>query len=272
MDESFYIPPAPVACTAVVASSEHRTDDKVMTVAIVTSGHALVRLDGKENVLYEGGVFVLLPRHLVELPRPEECTAQCLFLSFSFDFMTDFPYILQAHVSKQIEEHPALQLLPEEYDRLRRCFDDIVRHAPRRDHPSYLPVLRSYIFVFVAEVSNFYTRTAVNPVSSYKERLTGRFFSLLHEQLYEHRDVAHYAGCLCITYKHLTRVVHQVTGSPPSYWLAYFTVRELKALLRSTDYTVTELAERMHFSSSSSLAAFFRKHTGMSPGEYRQQG
>lgn len=272
MEDSFYVSPTPVLCTEMMDAAEHRTADKLMTVAIVTSGRVLMRLDGKECLLREGGVFVLLPRHLVEMPEADECTARCLYLSFSFDFMTDFPYLLQAHVSKQIEEHPGRQLPATEYSLLRSCFEDIVRHAVRKEHPSYLPVLRSYIFIFVAEVSNLYTHMGIKPVSSYKERITSRFFALLHEQIYEHRDVAYYAGCICITYKHLTRVIHEVTGSPPSYWMAYFTVRELKSLLRSTDYTVIELAERMHFSSSSSLAAFFRKHTGMSPQEFRRKG
>lgn len=84
-----------------------------------------------------------------------------------------------------------------------------------------------------------------------------------------HRDTTFYADQLCITTKHLSRVIQQVTGHTPSYWIADFTVREAKTLLKSTTLTVTELSERLNFSNSSFFARYFKRHAGVSPQEYR---
>lgn len=68
-------------------------------------------------------------------------------------------------------------------------------------------------------------------------------------------------------------VLRQTTGYVTTHWIADFTIRELKSLLCSTSLTVVQLADQLNFPDSSFLARYFRRHTGMSPQEYRlQQG
>ena len=106
--------------------------------------------------------------------------------------------------------------------------------------------------------------------ATHKEQLTENFFRLLHESFSAHRDVAFYADRLCITSKYLARVIQQVTGQTPAYWITDFTIREAKTLLKSTTLTITELSERMNFPNSSFFARYFRRYAGVSPQEYRK--
>lgn len=106
--------------------------------------------------------------------------------------------------------------------------------------------------------------------ATHKEELTENFFRLLHEFFSSRRDVSFYADRLCLTSKYLARVIQQVTGHTPAYWIADFTVREAKTLLKATTLTVTELSERMNFPNSSFFARYFRRHAGVSPQEYRK--
>lgn len=53
--------------------------------------------------------------------------------------------------------------------------------------------------------------------------------------------------------------------------MADFILREAKLMLRSTDLSVTEIADKLSFPNSSSFARFFRKYTGFSPVQFRNE-
>lgn len=46
---------------------------------------------------------------------------------------------------------------------------------------------------------------------------------------------------------------------------------EIKHLLTSTDMTIKEIANMFHFDSTSYLGRYFRRHTGMTPSEFRKR-
>ncbi|MFQ9503842.1 MAG: helix-turn-helix domain-containing protein [Alistipes indistinctus] len=52
--------------------------------------------------------------------------------------------------------------------------------------------------------------------------------------------------------------------------IADYTIIGIKALLRNADITIKDVVRQSGFSSQSSFSRFFRKHTGMSPLEYRR--
>jgi AraC-like DNA-binding protein len=49
-------------------------------------------------------------------------------------------------------------------------------------------------------------------------------------------------------------------------------LQEIKLLLLSTDLSIQELSDRLHFSDQSHLGRFFKRHTGLSPSVYRKSG
>lgn len=46
---------------------------------------------------------------------------------------------------------------------------------------------------------------------------------------------------------------------------------ELRVALKTTNLTIKEIAERMHFPNQSFMGKYFKEHSGMSPKEYRKQ-
>ena len=53
-------------------------------------------------------------------------------------------------------------------------------------------------------------------------------------------------------------------------WLNRHTVQEAKVMLRYSDLPMWEVAERLNFPTPSFFSKFFKKETGMTPGEYRK--
>lgn len=269
MIANYSLSPIPMPYHEVPAINGQRTSFKEQVIAIITSGSGRIQIDRNEYPLSEGSIITLFPSHTAQITEASNDLC-CLYLSFSFDFMADFPYMLQAHIAEQMEATPYIQSEEKEYMLLRSVFQPMASHFNQKEHPSYLAILRSYIFIFVAEVSNIYTHKGLKTTSGHYEKMTDQFFSLLHDHFRTQRSVSFYADQMCITYKHLSRIIREITGATPSQWIAHFTLKEAKSLLRSTDKSITQIAEELQFGNSSSFAAFFRKHTGLSPLEFRQ--
>ena len=103
------------------------------------------------------------------------------------------------------------------------------------------------------------------------EELFQRFMQLLPRHIRRERSVAYYAGQLCVTAKHLTVAVREVSGRTASQWIEEFVVLEAKVMLRSTDLTIQEISVRLHFANQSFFGKYFHRVAGLSPKEYRQQ-
>lgn len=265
-----------VICSEAAADMEHffpgdapaRNTFRGLCFVLSAGGEATVEIDSRPYRFGPGALLTLLPGHLLQTVG-RTADFHCRLVAFPFEFMTDFPYMLQSRISEKMGQMPYLLLDPDEQTLLPEHYRAIARHYPRTEHSSYREILRCLLFAFTAEVCAIYSGRPVRVSVTHREELTDRFFSLLHANFHSHRNAAFYAGQLCITPKHLAKVLRQTTGYLPSNWIADFTVRELKSLLCSTSLTVTQLADRLNFPDSSFLARYFRRHTGMSPREYR---
>lgn len=239
-----------------------------LTFILTTAGKAIVEIDKSPYTLQPGILLTLLPSHLLNTIR-YSADFQCLTFAFMFDAMTDFPYMLQSYISEAMERNPSIQLTGEELNKLEDWHKTISRHYQLTTHPSYQEILRSFIFIFTTEVSAIYSSIPIKASATHNEELTDGFFRLLHEHFRTNRETAFYAGRLCISPKHLSKIIRQVTGHVPSYWITDFTVREAKMLLKSTTLTITQLSEKLNFPNSSFFARYFKRYVQMAPQEYR---
>lgn len=102
-------------------------------------------------------------------------------------------------------------------------------------------------------------------------RLFNAFCKLVTEHCYEQHEVKFYADRLCITPYYLSKITARITETTPKQFIDWQIVMEIKHLLTTTDLTIKEIANRFHFDSASYLGRYFRRHTGMTPSEFRAQ-
>ena len=84
------------------------------------------------------------------------------------------------------------------------------------------------------------------------------------------RSVKFYADQLCLTPKHLSGVVKEVSGKTVGEWIDELVILEAKALLNSSSMNIQEIADRLNFANQSFFGKYFKHYTGMSPKEYRK--
>ncbi|MGW5055500.1 AraC family transcriptional regulator [Actinokineospora sp. NPDC004072] len=83
-------------------------------------------------------------------------------------------------------------------------------------------------------------------------------------------SVRAYAERIGVTPGHLTQAVKAATGRPASELVRETRVHEAKRLLARTDLTVRQVAARVGFGDPAYFCRFFRRETGLSPGDFRR--
>lgn len=102
-------------------------------------------------------------------------------------------------------------------------------------------------------------------------KIAGEFFVLLSRHYMSEHKVGFYADALNITPDYLSVVMKECTGTTPKGAIDGKLILAMKALLESTSLSIKNIAERLHYDDTSHLCKVFRRHTGMSPVEYRMK-
>jgi AraC family transcriptional activator of pobA len=105
-----------------------------------------------------------------------------------------------------------------------------------------------------------------------KEMVVVHFFKALEENCRKEHGVQFYADTLLMTSGHLAKVIKGVTDKGTKQHIEESIIYEAKILLENNDLTILDIVEELQFKSAQSFSGFFKKHTSLSPTEYRLKG
>ena len=98
-----------------------------------------------------------------------------------------------------------------------------------------------------------------------------RFRELVQEHYRQHWSLAHYADALGLSSAQLGRICREALGEAPMALVNDQLVREACRLLAYTTLEVKQVAHSLGFVDSAYFSRFFRKHTEVTPREFRQR-
>jgi AraC-like DNA-binding protein len=168
-------------------------------------------------------------------------------------------------------ENPVISLSKENAMEYLDSFMHLKKYIGDKDHTCRTELLRSYCnVIFLILCSEIQKNNDIQ-----KHRITRKdtiyeaFLSNIKKYYKKERSVKFYADKLCLTPKYLSTVIHQVTGRHASEWIDSHTILEIKALLRTTNTPVQQIAYELNFSTPAHFGKFFKRLTGLSPQKYR---
>ena len=139
------------------------------------------------------------------------------------------------------------------------------------EHAYGKELLYHSFFIYLYELYGLSKKYAV-PVQHHvtrKENLVKNFTQLVQKEFRSQRNVQAYAEQLNITPKYLTETVKEITGKTAGDIIDDFVLLESKLLLDNPALSIAEIADELHFSDQSFFGKYFKRHTGLSPKEYR---
>jgi AraC-like DNA-binding protein len=133
-------------------------------------------------------------------------------------------------------------------------------------------LLHSYMRILLIEARRAYE---AGPGGTHLEAtavaLTKQFVQLLEAHYLTTTSLADYATMLHVTTKHLSETVRRCVGLPAGKVIHERLLLEARRLLRYSDLPVAEIAYQLNFEDPSYFSRFFKKHTGFSPSDFREQ-
>ena len=243
---------------------------------LCTGGTAVIDLFSMRRQISKNDLVTILPFQLGSIHKVSDDFSMIFFKVDKVMFMDimsslgritpDFFFHMRKNFQVPISVNEAKRFLG---------FCRAIDFRTNNDDPAFrretiLHLLRIYYWDFYVHFQKKTRKRNTPLLNSNKESIAMKFAMLVFENRETHREVAYYADQLCISPLYLTKIIQEVNGRSARDMIADYTIIGIKTLLRNADITIKDVVRHSGFSSQSSFSRFFRKHTGMSPSEYRR--
>lgn len=243
-------------------------------LAVCRRGWCKMHINLQEYEMKEQMLCIILPDQIVQQDeRSDDFSGS--FIAVSRDFMDMVIPTMQQLFPMffMIKERPCIPITSEELQSFQEYHSFLWSKVKLKDNPYRKEITQGLLLALFYEIYNIYQGHVIleRTPKSRKEDLFERFIRAISESYKDERSVSFYADKMFLTAKHLSTVVKEVSGKTAGEWIDSLVVLEAKALLKSSELSIQEIADELHFANQSFFGKYFKHHTGMSPKEYRRQ-
>lgn len=219
-------------------------------------------------------VIALTPGSIFQIDRIEG-NLKIYFLGFSAS------YVEQKENSRILLDtmyhtlgRPILSLSENGAKLLEEYFNLLIHTYIHFEESSVLQNIAPNVFMDTHTViSLLYKKNSNEKVTMSKSEQICRSFTQLVLQHYsQNRNVAWYAEKLGITHAYLCTTVKQAIGKTCVDVISSMVIMDAKSQLKSTELSIQQISDSLNFANMSFFGKYFKRHVGMSPLEYRNNG
>lgn len=260
----------------------HSTDFNTISNSLL-KGYCvhLVCLSGEGSFYYNKHNFVVRKNDALVISYPEDVVVDNISDDLSviivaapakylYGLLPSVNYGVSGRIS--LYDNPVIPLSEEHAQQLRKDFTNLIERISDTNHTFYSEVIGSLAMTMIYDI--YYFHSIVNDTratTDSKAYVVKWLMDMLEGgSSRQNREVAYYAEQLNVTPKYLTETIKRVTGNSVSFLIDSYTVPILKEYLDNPDLSVSQIAERMCFSSLSYFSRYVTKHIGLSPTKYRE--
>ncbi len=226
----------------------------------VVSGHAKIFINMKPYPVSRGTMLVFPAGSIMEIEEKDE---KFDFQIFSFRDLPDEVTFKECTVFRLSDDDWSLM---DEYYQL-------LRHTVKR-LPFSMKSIRALQTALMGELRSILKKEEEEESQQTfgrKEAVFHQFAALVNQYADKEHNIVFYANQLCLTPNHLGAIIREVSGMTVLDWIHRRIIQQAKLLLMYSDLPVGEASEQLNFSSPSSFCKFFKKKTGITPLQYREE-
>ncbi|MBE1500949.1 AraC-like DNA-binding protein [Amycolatopsis lexingtonensis] len=186
---------------------------------------------------------------------------------FTDDFLLDYP--ADRELLRRLSARPWLELDARANAGVTRLIADL-EDEYRRGGDDSESVLRALLHVLVVRAGRLPGTPEAPPAPA--GAVAAEFARLSARTELGLWSVTAHAERIGVTPGHLTEAVKAATGRTAAQLLREARTREAQRFLLRTDLTVRQVASRVGFADPAYFCRFFRRETGLSPGDFRRAG
>lgn len=228
-------------------------------------------LNSKRIELQDDMVLLLSPHQRQEW-HVDERALHYTFLIFREDFMRTFIadkfFVYRLLYCYQTDTPPYLSVSQETFDEYMRLLGKIKQELLHPTSDSYNLIV-AVLYYLLLVINREYASAYHLPVDVPKNNYAYQFKDLLERHIYDVQRVAEYAEMMHVSRVTLNNAVVAQFGVSANHLLKQRLLEALKNDLLFTDCTVSQLADKFHFSDPSHLMRFFKQQTGKTCSQYQ---
>ena len=245
---------------------------------ICKSGKMSFSIDYKPHRLTKNMLLSLQSLHIIENIHVSAHSKVFMFAlsqELFHSFIGNIPEFSKLIMLSTNRSKPVEKLEEDEMRRLLEIIDRIKKKLNTTGHSFKSHIIKNEASNFIFEVADIKLKRITNGGEIFtkqetrKEEITRNFLQLIFEHCKEQHEVSFYAKSLCMTSGNLTRIMKSSTGKTPLKWISDVIITESKILLHKQNISIKQISEMLHFGDQSSFGKFFKKHTGFTPIEYK---
>jgi len=244
-------------------------------------GRLRVDLNLKSFELRENTLLLYVPGNIVRVSEleGEETPPQVIVVGASRELIADarMDFTKLFEESMAILDNPCITMTQKEFN-ISRKYYELATELLGADIPNLKEALKSLFSSIFYMLGTLWARrlsgggTPSATVSGRSKLVFEQFLRLVTQYHIQERRVEFYAAKMYLTPKYLSKLIKKVSGRPAPDWIDSMVVMEAKNMLKYSEMTIKEIAERLNFGSVPVFYKFFKSHTGVTPKQWREEG
>jgi AraC-like DNA-binding protein len=246
-----------------------------MMLFICHSGSSRALYDMREVVFRPNEIAMILPNHII---HPIECSPDysISIIMHSIGFEQEMTQRRMTHDRNKFHDLPACLLTDEEMAQYMKAVElmEIISNTPVSRFPHRHDMLLSQTDI-MADMLDAFRREMDDDARLHNRGYTvfNEFCHLLTMHYREQHEVAFYAEKAHLTTRHFSVVIKNEVGLSASDYIEQYLATQAKNLLTSRpDLSVQQISDHLGYADSPSFSRFFKRHAGITPGEFRAKG
>ena len=209
-----------------------------------------------------------IPGQIVEQEfMSEDYHGICILMSERFVSGLGLPYNYQTYMA--LQECPILKLQQGQMDAM-LTYCAMVRKLFKVHHPNKVEVIKHLTCAFLYGMGYYFHRLMASRKLTKEEILMQKFSMEVEQNYRKERKVlflCRFTAPVCRIFIHNHKKMQRKSAAE---WIDDYVILEAKALLRSTNLTIQQISYELNFPSQSFFGKYFKRLTGMSPKEYKE--
>lgn len=240
-------------------------------IVLFTKGGGTHSIDFKQFPVAPGQIYFMKPGQVHSWSF--EGATDGYVINFSehlFDnFLANGRYIDQFLFFQGLAEEGVINLQPDVRTEAEAIAEKIIAEA--LNHSAHTPdLLKVYFLELFMGVDRSIAKHSPGADKPHNQLLLHNFRKLVDTHYAEKRLPKEYAAMLYITPNHLNALCKDLLGTSAGEIIRNRILLEAKRLLINADISISEIAATLNFTDNSHFTRFFKKHTTLTPEEFRR--
>jgi AraC family transcriptional activator of pobA len=244
----------------------HRHNSYVLV--FFTKGSGTHEIDFDVFLIQPGSMFFLQPGQMHHWNLSDDVEGFVIFYSqemynlyFGQKTIADYPFY------SSVDNKPEMVFEVSESKAILPYFESLIVETQLNQLLKQDKIMNLLDIIHI-EIARKYSETHLHEAHSYNVKIKN-FEVLLEQNFKTEKSPFFYASQLNITLKHLNRICNEMLQKTTTEVITARIILEAKRMLMDKKFTVNEVATELGFDDYSYFTRLFKKHTGMTPTDFR---